>query len=71
MSKYDGIGEPLDEIIICGFCLSICVAANAIMLRAKYPGVKITIKKNLCGDVDKEAFDAAVKVLQMQQIDVV
>ena len=71
MSKYDGIGEPLDEIIICGFCLSICVMANAIMLRAKYPSVKITIKKDLCGDVDKEAFDAAVKVLQMQQIDVV
>lgn len=71
MSKYDGIGEPLDEIIICGFCLSICVMANAIMLRAKYPDVKITIKKDLCGDVDKEAFDAAVKVLQMQQIDVI
>ena len=71
MSKYDGIGEPLNEIVIVGFCLSICVMSNAIMLRAKYPGVKITVKKDLCGDVDEEAFNAAVKVLQMQQIDVV
>ena len=70
MSKYDGIGEPLDEIIICGFCLSICVIANAIMLRAKYPNVKITVLKDYCGDVNKEAFDAALKVLEMQQIDV-
>ena len=70
VSKYDGIGEPLDEIVICGYCLSICVMANAVMLRAKYPNVKITVKTGLCGDVDKESFDAAVKVLTMQQINV-
>jgi len=70
-SKYDGIGEKLDEIVICGYYASICVAANAILLRAKYPNVKITVRADLCGDVDKTAFDAAVKVLQMQQIDVV
>ena len=71
MSKTYGIGESLDEIIIVGFCLSICVIANAILLRAKYPNVKITVKKELCGDVDEESFNAAIKVLQMQQIDVV
>lgn len=59
-----------DEIIICGYDLSICVLANAVMLRAKYPDRKITVKLDLCGDVDKEAFDAAAKVLRMQQIEV-
>lgn len=59
-----------EEIIICGYDLSICVLANAVLLRAKYPNVKITVKIDLCGDVDKAAFDAAVKVLQMQQIEV-
>jgi len=59
-----------DEIVICGYDLSICVLANAVLLRAKYPNVKITVKTDLCGDVDKAAFDAAVKVLQMQQIDI-
>lgn len=59
-----------DEIVICGYDLSICVLANALLLRAKYPNVKIIVKTGLCGDVDKAAFDAAIKVLQMQQIEV-
>lgn len=59
-----------NEIIICGYDLSICCLANAVLLRAKFPNTKITVKTDLCGDVDKMAFDAAVKVLQMQQIDV-
>ena len=59
-----------EEIVICGYDLSICVVANAVMLRAKYPDTKISVKLDLCGDVDKEAFDAAVKVLRMQQIEV-
>ena len=58
------------EIVLVGYDLSICVLANAVLLRAKYPNVKIIVKANLCGDVDKAAFDAAVKVLQMQQIEV-
>ena len=58
-----------EEIIICGYDLSICCLANAVLLRAKFPNVKITVRTDLCGDVDKAAFDAAVKVLQMQQIE--
>ena len=59
-----------EEIIICGYDLSICCLANAVLLRAKFPNVKITVKTDFCGDVDKAAFDAAVKVLQMQQIEI-
>lgn len=59
-----------EEIVICGYDLSICVLANAVLLRAKFPNVKITVRTDLCGDVDKAAFDAAVKVLQMQQIEI-
>ena len=59
-----------EEIVICGYDLSICCLANAVLLRAKFPNVKITVKTDLCGDVDKAAFDAAVKVLQMQQIEI-
>ena len=66
----EDVEGELDEIVICGYDLSICVLANAVMLRAKFPNAKITVKTGLCGDVDKAAFDAAVKVLQMQQIDI-
>ena len=66
----EDVEGTLDEIVICGYDLSICVLANAVLLRAKFPNAKITVKADLCGDVDKEAFDAAIKILQMQQIDV-
>ena len=66
-----GLKEPLEEIIVCGYCTSICVMANAVMLRAKYPNVKITVRADLCGDVDEESHRAALKVLRMQQIDVI
>lgn len=65
-----GIGEKLDEIILCGYCTSICIMANAVMLRAKYPNLKITVREDLCGDVDAESHKAAIKVLQMQQINI-
>lgn len=63
--------EPLEEIIVCGYCTSICVMANAVMLRAARPNTKITVRADLCGDVDEESHKAALKVLRMQQIDVV
>ena len=69
-SKYDGIGEKLDEIIICGYDLAICVISNALMLRAKYPNVKITIKKDLCGCISEETFNAALCVAKCCQIDI-
>ena len=76
--SYDLVGvmqedfrtEDPEEIVLVGYDLSICVLANAVLLRAKYPNAKIIVKANLCGDVDEAAFNAAVKVLQMQQIEV-
>jgi nicotinamidase-related amidase len=59
-----------EEIIICGFVTSICVLANAVILRAKFPNTKITVLKDLCAGITKKDHDAALEVLKMQQIDV-
>ena len=64
-------GEPLEEIILCGYCTSICVASNALMLRASRPNTKITVRADLCGDVDKESHEAALRVMRNCQIDIV
>lgn len=63
-------GEPLEEIIICGYFTSICVASNALMLRAQYPNVKITVRADLCGDVDQTSHEAALHVMRNCQIDI-
>lgn len=66
----EDVEGTLDEIVICGYDLSICVLANAVLLRAKYPNTKIVVRADLCGDVDEESYKAALKVLQMQQIEI-
>lgn len=63
--------ETFDEIILVGFVSSICVLANAAILRAKFPNTKITVMKDLCAGITDEDHNAAMKVLEMQQIEVV
>ena len=60
----------LDEIVLCGFVTSICVVSNAILLRAKFPNTKITVMKDLCAGLSNEDHEAALKTMQMCQIDV-
>jgi nicotinamidase-related amidase len=64
------VDEPLEEIIICGFVTSICVISNALMLRAKYPNVKITLRSDLCADINEESHQAALTVMRNCQINV-
>ena len=60
----------LDEIVLCGFCTDICVVSNALLLRTKFPNTKITVMKDLCAGVMPESHEAALKTMQMCQIDV-
>lgn len=62
--------EKLDEIVICGYCTGICVISNALLLRAKFPNVKITLKKDLCGCISEATHNAALQTAQCCQIDV-
>lgn len=62
--------DSIDEIQLVGYCLSICVLAAAVLLRSRFPNMKISVIKELCGDIDKESFDAALKVLSNQQIEI-
>lgn len=67
----DDACEFVDEIILCGYDLSICVLSNAVILRAAFPNKRIVVLKDACGDVNKESFDAALTVLKNQQIEIV
>ena len=59
------------EIELCGCMTSICVLANAVLLKAAMPNAKITVNSKLCADVSKEKHEAALEVLRSQQIDVI
>ncbi len=59
-----------DEIEICGFVSSICVLANALILRAIYPNMKITVYEDCIADISDEGQNAAITCLRAQQINV-
>lgn len=63
--------EEIDEIEIIGFVSSICVTANAVILRAAFPNVPITVDASCCAGLEKADHDAAMTVLRCQQIDVI
>ena len=62
--------EPFNEIILCGFCTDICCVSCALLLRAKFPNMKITVMKDLCAGTTTENHEAALKVMQSCQIDI-
>jgi nicotinamidase-related amidase len=66
----DFVDADLEEIVLCGFVTSICVLANAVILRAKFPNAKITVLKDLCAGITENDHNAALEVLKMQQIEV-
>ena len=59
------------EIELIGLCTDICVVTNALLLRAYMPEVPITVDSSCCAGVTKETHDAALKTMQMCQIDVI
>ena len=64
------LSQCIDEIVIMGFCTSICVISNALNLRGLMPNTKITVMEDLCADVSPESHIAACTVLRNCQIDV-
>lgn len=65
------IFEELDEIEICGLCTDICVVSNALLIRAKFPNLKITVRANCCAGSIPELHEAALKVMESCQIDII
>lgn len=64
------LSQCIDEIVIMGFCTSICVISNALNLRGLLPNTKITVMEDLCADVTPESHIAACTVLRNCQIEV-
>lgn len=65
-----GIDE-IDEIIICGVCTDICVISNALILKAAFPEIDISVLANCCAGITPEKHEAALSVMESCQINIV
>lgn len=61
--------EPSVEI--CGLCTDICVISNALIIRANYPEIDITVDASCCAGVTLETHKSALETMKMCQIEVI
>lgn len=58
------------EIQLVGLCTDICVVSNALLLKANFPEVKISVDAACCAGVTPESHNAALLTMKMCQIHV-
>ena len=62
--------EGYDYIELCGLCTDICVVSNALLIKANFPEIPITVHKNLCAGVTPESHEAALITMKRCQINI-
>ncbi|MBE7013498.1 MAG: cysteine hydrolase [Ruminococcaceae bacterium] len=68
---WTGWGDyNFDEIEIVGLCTDICVVSNALILKATFPDVPITVDARCCAGVNPATHKAALETMKMCQINV-
>lgn len=67
--KKENEKEELD-IELVGLCTDICVASNALLLKAAMPEIHISLDASCCAGVTPASHEAALMTMRMCQIDV-
>ena len=62
--------EALEDVELVGLCTDICVVSNALIIKATFPEANVTVDPSCCAGVTPESHKAALKTMQMCQIDV-
>ena len=63
-------GVP-ESIELVGLCTDICVISNAMLLKAFYPEVPISVDASACAGVTPQSHKNALETMKMCQIDIV
>lgn len=60
----------LEEVEIVGLCTDICVISNALIIKATYPEIQVSVDANCCAGVTPESHMAALTTMKMCQVKV-
>jgi len=63
--------EKLEMVELIGLCTDICVVSNALIIKAAFPDAQVKIDKTCCAGVTPETHNAALKTMQMCQIEII
>lgn len=67
--KKAAAGEDFAVELI-GLCTDICVVSNTLLLKAHYPEIPISVDASCCAGVTPESHEAALRTMEMCQIEV-
>ena len=70
-SKLCTLIDASSEIELIGLCTDICVISNALLLKAFFPEVKITVDASCCAGVTPESHKNALNAMKMCQINII
>ena len=60
----------LEEVELIGLCTDICVVSNALIIKAMYPEIKVSVDASCCAGVTPESHAAALTTMKMCQVEV-
>lgn len=67
----ESFGEPIEKIELCGLCTDICVISNAMVLKAAFPEVPITVDASCSAGVTFESHNTALDAMRAVQIEII
>ncbi len=59
-----------EEVEIIGLCTDICVVSNALIIKALFPEIRVCVDPACCAGVTPESHEAAIKTMQMCQVEI-
>ena len=64
----EAVGDEPFSVELVGLCTDICVVSNALLLKAHFPQIEISVDSACCAGVTPETHKAALDVMKMCQI---
>lgn len=60
--------NQFDEVELIGLCTDICVISNAMLIKAAYPEIPVSVCESCCAGVTPESHKNALEAMKMCQI---
>ncbi|MBO7425829.1 MAG: cysteine hydrolase [Clostridiales bacterium] len=62
--------KSFEEVELIGLCTDICVVSNALIIKAQFPEIKVSVDSSCCAGVTPESHEAALTTMKFCQVDV-
>ena len=68
---YTGWADfKLEEVELIGLCTDICVISNALLIKAIYPEIPVSVDPKCCAGVTPESHETALAAMKMCQVNI-